>query len=487
MALLDSKAWNGKIYSGGWRRGGAGAYDAIEPATGRTLARVGAASAADVDAAVSATVGAQREWADRPYSDRAAVLRRAGDLFLEHEDEIHDWVVRESGSTRPFAGFQTRAVAAEECWEAAGIASQPYGELLRSTQPRLSFARRLPVGVVGVVAPFNAPIILAIRAVAPALALGNAVVLKPDPRTAICGGFVLARIFEEAGLPEGLLHVLPGGSDLGAAIVKHPGIPVIAFTGSTRAGRAVAELAGRHLKRVHLELGGNSALLVLEDVDLELAVSAGAFGSFNHSGQICMAASRHLVHSAIAADYTALLAEHADRLPVGDPMGGDVALGPIIDGHQRDRIHRIVTESVGAGARVAAGGTYDELFYRPTVLGDVPVNAPAYTEEIFGPVAPVVPFATVEEGIQLARGTDYGLSVGILTRDVMRGLAIAAQIPSGLVHINDQTVNDEAQIPFGGVGASGNGARIGGSQANLDAFTEQQWVTVRGEPPAYPF
>src|ERR671920_1659639 len=323
---------------------------------------------------------------------RAAVLRRAGQLFVEHEDEIHEWLVRESGAIRPFAGFQTRAVAAEECWEAAGLASQPYGELLRSNQPRLSMARRLPVGVVGVISPFNAPIILSIRSVAPALALGNCVILKPDPRTAVSGGVVFARVFEEAGLPEGVLQVLPGGADVGAAVVDDPLIRVIAFTGSTQAGKIIAKAAGERLKRVHLELGGNSALLVLDDVDLERAVSVGAFGSFNHSGQICMATSRHLVHARIADEYARLLAEHADRLPVGDPARDDVALGPIIDAKQRDNIHRIVTSTVDAGAHLAAGGTYDGLFYRPTVLTDVPLTAPAYAEEIFGPVAPVVRF-----------------------------------------------------------------------------------------------
>lgn len=488
MTFLDRARWEGKIFTtGGWVAGSGGEYDAVEPATGATLARVGAASESDVHKAAETAAQAQRDWAALPYDRRAAVLRRAGQLFVEHEDEIHDWLVRESGAIRPFAGFQTRAVAAEECWEAAGLASHPYGEILRSNQPRLSMARRLPVGVVGVIAPFNAPIILAVRAIAPALALGNAVVLKPDPRTAVCGGVVFARIFEEAGLPPGLFHVLPGGADVGAAVVDDPVIRVIAFTGSTRAGKIIAERAAKRLKRVHLELGGNSALIVLDDVDLEKAVSVGAFGSFNHSGQICMATSRHLVADSIAADYATVLAEHADRIPVGDPSGGDVGMGPIIDAAQRDRVHDVVTASVDAGATLRAGGTYEGLFYRPTVLSDVPITAPAYAQEIFGPVAPVVAFSSLDEAVSLAGGTEYGLSLGILTRDVMKGLELAERIPSGLVHINDQTVNDEALIPFGGVGESGTGSRHGGAAANLEAFTETQWVTVRGDLPAYPF
>jgi benzaldehyde dehydrogenase (NAD) len=487
VSLLDRNDWQGRIYSGGWVQGSGGEYDAVEPATGRALAKVGGATPADVHKAAEAASQAQHEWAALSYDRRAAVLRKAGQLFLEHEDEINDWLVRESGAIRPFAGFQTHVVAAEECWEAAGLASAPYGELLRSNQPRLSMARRRPVGVVGVIAPFNAPVILAVRALAPALALGNAVVLKPDPRTAVCGGVVFARILEEAGLPEGVFHMLPGGADVGGAIVEDPLIRVIAFTGSTRAGKLVARAAADRLKRVHLELGGNSALIVLDDVDLEKAVSVGSYGSFVHGGQICMAASRHIVAADIAADYSAALAEHANHLPVGDPAGDDVAIGPIIDEKQRDNIHRIVTSSVDAGARLTAGGTYEGLFYRPTVLTDVPLTAPAYAEEIFGPVAPVVAFSSAEEAVRLASDTDYGLSLGILTRDVMKGLALAERIPTGLVHINDQTVNDEALIPFGGVGESGNGARAGGTQANLDAYTDVQWVTVRGDLPDYPF
>jgi benzaldehyde dehydrogenase (NAD) len=486
VPLLDGDAWQGKIYSGGWADGSGESYDVVSPSTGETLGRSGLATPDDAHTAAARAADAQPGWAALPYLERAAVLRRAGDLWHANTEEISGWLMRETGSIGPFAGFQVMT-SAEECYEAAALASAPYGELLRSALPRLSMARRLPVGVVGVISPFNAPIILSIRSVAPALALGNCVVLKPDPRTAVCGGVVFARIFEEAGLPEGVLQVLPGGADVGAAVVDDPLIRVIAFTGSTQAGKIIAKAAAERLKRVHLELGGNSALLVLDDVDLEKAVSVGAFGSFNHSGQICMATSRHLVHARIADEYARLLAEHADRLTVGDPTGDDVALGPIIDAKQRDNIHRIVTSTVEAGATLAAGGTYEGLFYRPTVLTDVPLTAPAYAEEIFGPVAPVVPFRDADEAARLASGTEYGLSLGILTRDVMKGLQIAEHIPAGLVHINDQTVNDEAIIPFGGVGESGTGSRHGGVEANLDAFTETQWVTVRGDLPQYPF
>jgi benzaldehyde dehydrogenase (NAD) len=382
-------------------------------------------------------------------------------------------------------GFATH-VASQECFEAAGLASRPLGEILPTEQPRLSLLRRVPCGVVGVISPFNAPLILSSRSVAPALALGNAVVLKPDPRTPVAGGFVLARIFEEAGLPAGVLHVLPGGPEAGSALVTDRHVRVISFTGSTAVGRKVATLAAEHLKRVHLELGGNSALVVLDDVDVEKVVSAGAWGSFLHQGQICMTTGRHIVHERVADAYVAALAEHAANLPVGDPATGQVALGPLIDSSQRDKVHQLVTSAVEAGARLAAGGTHEGLFYQPTVLDQVREDMPAYAQEVFGPVAPVIRFASTEEAVRLAGDTDYGLSLGILTSDAMRGLALAEQIPTGIVHINDQTVNDEAVAPFGGVLASGTGARFGG-QANLDAFTDQRWITMRGETPAYPF
>jgi len=486
MNLLDSKEWASRVFVDGWRPGSGGDQAVVEPATGKELGRVGVATPADVRRATARAAEAQREWARASYDKRAAVLRRAGELWARHAEEIHGWIVREGGAIAPWGPLQT-SFAANACHEAAGLASLPHGEILRTAQPHFSFARRVPVGVVGVIAPFNAPLILSIRAVAPALALGNAVVLKPDPRTAVSGGVVLARVFEEAGLPPGLLSVLPGGADVGEAVVVDPAVQLVSFTGSTRAGRAVARLGAEHLKRVHLELGGKSALIVLDDVDVEKAVSVGAFGSFVHQGQVCMATGRHLVHRSIADRYVGALAEHADRLPVGDPAKEQVALGPIIDAKQRDRVHELVTASVELGARLVAGGKYDRLFYRPTVLADVPVRSPAFREEIFGPVAPVVPFDTIDQAVQLACETEYGLSLGVLTRDVMKGLAIADRIPSGNVHINDQTIADETINPFGGVKASGAGSRIGGPQANLETFTETQWVTMRGDLPAYPF
>ncbi|MEU8649858.1 aldehyde dehydrogenase family protein [Streptomyces sp. NPDC048737] len=478
MPLLDPTARQSRSLSGP-------VHTVTEPATGDALGTVVLAGAQDVAPAAQAALAAQAEWARVPHFVRAAVLRKAGDLFAAHADELREWLVRESGSVLGKADFELH-VAAQECYEAAALASRPAGQVLPSEVPRLSYTRRVPVGVVGVISPFNAPLILSIRSVAPALALGNAVLLKPDPRTAVCGGLSLAAVFAEAGLPEGLLHILPGGAGTGAALVADPRVPVISFTGSTAAGRAVGEGAGRHLKRAHLELGGNSALIVLEDADLDAVISTAAWGSFFHQGQICMTTGRHLVHASLYEDYVERLVAKADALAVGDPHRAQVHLGPLIDDGQLRKVHGLVESSTAAGAKLAAGGTHEDLFYRPTVLAGVDDRTPAYTEEVFGPVAPVRAFATPEEAAALAGASSYGLSLGIVTRDTARGLDLAERIPTGIVHINDQTVNDEAVAPFGGVAASGTGARFGG-EANLEAFTDVRWTTVRGDVAPYPF
>lgn len=458
----------------------------VAPASGQELGRVGIAGTADVTASAARAAAVQRDWAQAPFHERAAVLRRAGELVLRNTEELCAWIVRETGGVPEKAFFELH-YAAQECFEAAALPSRAQGEVLASAAPRLSLARRVPAGVVGVIAPFNAPLALAMRSVAPALALGNAVVLKPDPRTAVSGGVVLARVFAEAGLPPGVLHVLPGGADVGTALVAEPHVKVISFTGSTATGRAVAELAGRQLTRTHLELGGNSALIVLDGVDLDRAVRAGAWGSFFYQGQTCMSVGRHLVHESIYERYVAGLATAADAMRVGDPATEQVDLGPLIDAAQRDRVHHLVTSSVAAGARLVTGGSFRDLFYRPTVLAETGPSIPAYEQEVFGPVAPVTPFTTQDDAVKLASDSDYGMSVGILTPDLARGLALAERIPTGSAHVNDQTVNDEAHVPFGGMLTSGTGSRFGSASANVEAFTEVRWITARAEIPAYPF
>jgi benzaldehyde dehydrogenase (NAD) len=329
-------------------------------------------------------------------------------------------------------------------------------------------------------------LLLSMRATAPALSLGNAVLLKPDLRTPVAGGLIIARVLEEAGLPEGLLHVLPGAGETGQALCQDPNIAMISFTGSTETGRKVAELAGKHLKKVTLELGGKNSILILDDADLDLAASNVAWGTWLHQGQICMAAGRVIVHEKLATGLVQRLVEKANRLPVGNPDTEDVALGPLIDKRQLERVDAIVQESIHQGAELRAGGTHKDLFYSPTVLEKVTPRMRAFREEIFGPVACLTTFNSDEQAIALASDTEYGLSAGVISSSVERALALARQIPVGMTHINDQPVDDEAAVPFGGIGASGNGSRHGGP-ANWDEFTEWRWITIQSKPHPYPF
>ncbi|HEX5194831.1 MAG TPA: aldehyde dehydrogenase family protein [Solirubrobacteraceae bacterium] len=484
--LLAEEAWTGKIFStGGWV-GAPATAETIEPATGRVLGTVGVADAEVVAAAASDAARAQREWARLPFTERRDVMLRAAALFAEHGPEIRDWVVRESGAIPPKGDVEVGA-AIGECHEAAALTSQASGVVLPSPEPgRTSSAARLPVGVVGVIAPWNFPLVLAMRSVAPALALGNAIVLKSDPNTPVCGGVVVAQIFAAAGLPDGLLHVFTGGADVGEAMTADPNIAMISFTGSTAVGRKVGEAAGRNLKRVALELGGNNPLIVLDDADLDAAASAGAWGSFLHQGQICMAAGRHIVHESLVEEYLVKLTERAARLTAGNPAVDEVALGPIINETQAASVQRIVDDSREAGATVTVGGERNGLFFPATVLRDVTAEMPAWRQEIFGPVAPVTAFSTDEQAVALANDTDLGLTAAIQSGSPERAWALGEQLHAGMVHVNDQTVNDWPSAPFSGVGSSGNGIAFGGP-ASIEAFTEWHWFTSRDRGVQYPF
>ncbi|MGV3712870.1 benzaldehyde dehydrogenase [Pseudolysinimonas sp.] len=484
MTFFEQSTWDGRTYLGGWTALSSTTV-IVSPSTGEKIGAYAQGTAKDIETAADLAVSAQRLWATTPPDERAAILRRAATLIEENQGVLAQWLSDEAGSAQGKAGFEASLVASE-FHLAAATAMMPYGQLLRSHKPRLSMSRRVPVGVVGIISPFNFPGILSARSIAPALALGNAVIIKPDPRTTVTGGLFFAAILEEAGLPAGLFNVVPGGAEVGGALVDEPRVPVISFTGSTPAGRAIGARGGELLKRVHLELGGNNALVVLEDADVEAAASAGAWGSFLHQGQICMTTGRHIVHESLYDRYVELLTEKASHLPAGAPSTG-APLGPIIDERQRDKVHAIVTDSVAAGARLTAGGTYESLFYAPTVLADISVDHPAFAEEIFGPVAPIIKFSNDDELVQLVNSSPFGLSLGILTSNAYRAFELADRMPTGILHINDQTVDDESQAPFGGVGASGTGARFGGHEANIEAFTETQWVTVQGEIARYPF
>jgi len=469
-----------------WEPGTGSPVDVTEPATGRHLLTLNQSTPEDVARAAAAAAEAQAAWAEVSYVERAAILRRAAEIYEAHRDEFGSWTQRETGAVYNKMHHEQNFTIAE-LLNAATMPSQPYGKLVPSVSPgRLSMVRRVPAGVIGAITPWNSPSVLGMRVVAPALALGNAVVLKPDPQTPVCGGAMFLAVLREAGLPEGLLQVVVGGAETGEAIVTDSNVTRVSFTGSTAAGRRVGALAGERLKKVSLELGGNNALVVLEDADLDAAASAGAYASFQFQGQVCFATGRHIVHRSAAATYIDALVEKAKRLRLGDPFREEVDLGPIVNERQLARVDGIVQRSVAGGARLAVGGTHEGLFYRPTVLADVTTNLPVWTDETFGPVAPVVTFDTDEEALALANDSAYGLAGAVYSRSISRGLALAQRMRSGMVHVNDQTVNDEAVIPFGGMGLSGNGSRFGG-EANWDEFTEWQWVSVRDEPKSFEF
>jgi benzaldehyde dehydrogenase (NAD) len=478
LAFLEPSAWAGRPLRGGTR-------EVIEPATGQVLARVELASTEDVADAAAQAAGAQQAWAQVAPREKAAIFHRAAALLQQHFDELALHVTRETGAILPKGQHEVRE-AIVFCQLAAAMTMQAQGQVLPSGAGRLSIARRVPLGVVGVISPFNFPLILTLRVVAPALAAGNGVVIKPDPRTPVSGGLLIARVFKEAGLPDGLLHVLPGGAEVGEALVTDPRVAMVSFTGSAGVGRRIGELAGRHLKKVSLELGGSNSLIVLDDADLDLAASNIAWGAWLHQGQICMASNRVLVHEAIAPAITARLVAKATHLPVGDGASGQVALGPLIDERQRDRVHATVQASVKAGAQLLAGGTYDGLFYKPTVLAGVKPGMPSFDDETFGPVVNLATFLSDEEAVALANVSRGGLAAGVISRSVGRAMAIGNQLKAGMVHINDQTVNDDAVNPFGGPGVAGNGNSHGGP-GDWECFTTWQWVTVKDTPPQFPF
>ena len=484
--LAPAGIWSGKIYSSGWQKPRLGTVDVTEKATGKTIDEIGIASAEDVAAAAAAARRAQKDWAKISGPKRGDVLREFSRLLLAHVDEIADQLVAETGSIRAKAQWEVQ-VSAREFLEAAGLGSQPQGYVTATMEGGYqSIARRVPLGVIGIITPWNSPFILGSRAIGPALAMGNAVILKPDVQSPIVGGVVFARLLEEAGLPDGLFHVLPGGAETGAALVREPLINMISFTGSTRVGREVGSVASGLLKRVSLELGGNNPYIVLDDADIEAAASAGAWGSFFHQGQICLTAGRHLVHESVADAYTEALVRKAKALVVGNPMDDKVQIGPIVNERQAANVDRIIAQTTAKGAKVLTGGTRDALFFEPTVITGVKPGMAAFDEEIFGPVAPVTTFSTDEEAIELANATAYGLSSAVVTPDIARAQRIADGLHAGVVHINNQTVVHGVYGPIGGVGTSGNGFGHG-TVSNADQFSEWQWITTRTELPAYPF
>jgi aldehyde dehydrogenase (NAD+) len=473
--------------AGTWREGRAGRrLTDVDPFTRTTLVEIALANAADVDEAYRGARDAQRAWATAPPQVRRDVLECAAQVLSRRRGEIIDWLVKEAGSTRVKADIELQ-LALFGMVEAASYPAHIEGKVIpASIAGKESRVYREPVGVVGVISPWNFPLHLSNRSVAPALALGNAVVIKPASDTPVTGGLLLARVYEEAGLPPGVLSVVIGaGSDIGNAFVEHPVPRVLSFTGSTAVGRSVGERAGRHIKKVCLELGGNSPFLVLADADLDRAVDAAVVGKFLHQGQLCMAINRFIVDAKVHDEFVERFAQRVSSLVYGDPAKAETVVGPLINQAQFDALDRKVKATLAEGARAVVRGQNEGLVYAPMLLTDVANGMPAAREELFGPVASVIRAGDEEEAIRLANETEYGLSASVFTRDAERGVMVARRIQAGMTHVNDMPFNDEPNTAFGGEKASGLG-RFGGQWA-IDEFSTDHWISVQHAPRTYPF
>ena len=476
---------------GDWARASGGAtFEDLDPWSGQVLARVAAGTREDARRAVEAAQAAFPAWAQTPPAERQRIFLAAADILERRADEVVGLLARETGCcTYGFGMFQLGFVPGL-LRQAAALAYAPIGQLLPSDLPgAMAMGLRRPVGVVAGIFPWNAALILSARSLAAPLALGNTVVAKPSEESPFVGGLLWGEIFAEAGLPDGVLNIVthaPGeAGPIAQELIEHPAVRRVNFTGSTATGRKVAEAASRQLKRVVLELGGHNPLLVLDDADLDYAVDASAFGAFLHQGQICMSARRLLVDRRIADAYTERLAAKTAGLKVGDPAEAGTVIGPLINQQALDTVAGRVAEAVAGGARVLAGGERVGNCFQATLLTDVPPDSELARVETFGPVATVEVVDGDEEAVARANDTAYGLTAGILTGDPDRGLALADRLQAGIVHVNDQPVHDEPQMPFGGVKDSGWG-RFGG-QAAIEEFTELRWVTVQSGTRPFPF
>jgi acyl-CoA reductase-like NAD-dependent aldehyde dehydrogenase len=485
-AVQEAKQFIG----GSWTDAADGAtFEDRDPYNGEVVAIVPAGGTEDARRAIDAASAAFPAWSASSPAERQSVFLKAADILESRRDEIVSMLARETGATFGFAMFQMHFVPGL-FRQAAAVGYQPIGQILPSDNPgTFAMGVRKPVGVVGAIAPWNAALILSARSIAAPLALGNTVVLKPSEWSPISGGLVWGEIFAEAGLPDGVLNIVthaPGqAAAIGDELVSNRAVRRINFTGSTHVGRLLAEAAGRHLKRVVLELGGYNPVIVLNDADVDYAVNATAFGAFLHQGQICMSARKVFVERAISDEFIEKLSAKASGLKAGDPNEHDTIIGPLINADALAMVKGRVDEVVAKGGRVLAGGEAVGPCFQATVITDVPEDSEFAKHETFGPVLAVEIVDSADEAIARANDTTYGLSAGILTSDADRGMALAQRLDSGIVHINDQPVGDEPQMPFGGVKDSGWG-RFGG-QAVVDEFTELRWITVQSGSHPYPF
>ncbi len=478
---------NKQYIAGVWRDGNSGkSWKDQNPYDGSTIAEFKLANRADLDEAYRVAAAAQRVWAEVNPFEKRLILEKALAWMDQNESDIADLIIDELGGTRLKAMIEIFLVKSF-IKEASTYPLRMTGEIVPSSvDGKENRVYRVPAGVVGVISPFNFPFVLSMRSVAPALGAGNGVVLKPHDDTPIAGGTLVAKVFEESGIPKGLLNVIVADlSELGDSFIEHPIPRVVSFTGSEGVGRHIGEVAGRCLKKAILELGGNSALIVLNDADLDLAVSAAVFSRFAHQGQVCMCSNRILVQRGIYDRFLNKFVDRVAKLKVGDPRQADTDLGPLNSARQKETYLKQVQRGIDEGAKVALQGKVSGNVVSPTIFADVRPDMWIAQNEVFGPAVCVLPFDTEEDGVRIANSSPYGLSGAIHTRDVEHGAELAKQIDSGMVHVNDGTINDEPLIAFGGEKASGVG-RLNGRWA-LDEFTTWKWVSVQHKPRHYPF
>jgi acyl-CoA reductase-like NAD-dependent aldehyde dehydrogenase len=462
-------------------------FTRLDPFTGKVATTAAAASVADVNAAIDAAADAFPAWSKTGPGERRAILTRAADIMTGKLEDFTRLVIEETGATGPWAGFNVM-LAANMLREAGAMTTQITGEIIPSDKPgTLAMAVRQPAGVCVGMAPWNAPVILGTRAIAMAIACGNTVVLKASE---LCPAThrLIGQVLVEAGLPKGVINVITNdprdAPEIVEALIAHKAVKRINFTGSTRVGRIIAETAGRHLKPVLLELGGKAPFLVLDDADIDGAVNAAIFGAFMNQGQICMSTERLIVDAKVADEFVAKLAARAAQLPAGDPRG-HVVLGALVSLESAEKMTALIDDAVAKGAKVLAGGKRAGSVVEATVVDHVTPDMRLYGEESFGPVKPIIRVSGDDEAVRVANDTDYGLSSAVFSRDIQRALGVAGRIQSGICHINGPTVNDEAQMPFGGVNASGHG-RFGGKAA-IAEFTDLRWITIEDPGQGYPF
>jgi len=456
------------------------------PYNGNKIAEFKLGNLADLDEAYRSAASAQKIWQEVNPFEKRAILEKSITWIEQHEADITDIIIEELGGTALKAFFEI-GIVKNIIKEASTYPLRMKGEIIPSTvDGKENRLYRVPVGVVGVISPFNFPFFLGMRSVATALGAGNGVVLKPHNDSVITGGTLVAKVFEETGIPKGLLNVIVADiREIGDAFVEHPIPRIISFTGSEGVGRHIGGVAGRCLKKAVLELGGNSALIVLPDADLEQALNAAVFSRFTHQGQICMSANRILVHRSLYAQFLEKYVARVSNLKVGDPRNPETDLGPLMNKAQVDTLAKQIQKGTDEGARVALRGKTDGNLVSPTIFADVHSDMSIAQDEMFGPAVCVMPFETAEEAVRIANQSAFGLSGAIHTRDVEYGAELAKQIDSGAIHVNDGTINDDPLVAFGGEKASGVG-RLNGKWA-LEEFTTLKWVSVQHKPRHYPF